>query len=120
MIDESKLPPLEVRPYDISEGEGGRLYVRMHRDFDRIEHAWNWARDIVAACKGPYEEILLDVGACTRISSMFFAGLLMLRDSFKPVPVALTNVSQRIYHTLQVMCMDNLFRIELSGQGDAG
>lgn len=113
MIDESKLPPPEVRPYDIYEDADG-LVVSMHKDFDQLDHMWNWARDIVAACPGPYGAIRIDIGSCTNISSMFFAGLLLLRDTYKPVPISLINVTERIYRTLRVMCMDNLFSIELS------
>ena len=114
MLDESKLPPLEVRPYDISY-EGPVLRVRMHKDFDTMDHAWNWARDIVAAVEGTPESIDIDISGCANVSSMFFAGMLLLRDTYKPMPVRLLNVCDRIYRTLQVMCMDNLFQIHLDG-----
>jgi len=112
VLDESKLPPLEVRPYDI-KAEDGMVHVRMHKDFDALEHAWNWARDIVAAVDGTPGGIDIDIGGCANVSSMFFAGLLLLRDTYKPMPVRLTRVCERIYRTLQVMCMDNLFQIQL-------
>ena len=68
---------------------------------------------IVAAVDGKPEGIDIDIGGCANVSSMFFAGLLLLRDTYKPMPVRLIKVCDRIYRTLQVMCMDNLFQIEL-------
>lgn len=115
VIDESKLPPLEVRPYDIA-CDGDVVKVRMHKRFDTLEHAWNWARDIVAAITDRPAGIDIDVGGCANVTSMFFAGLLLLRDTYKPMPMRLLEVQDRVYRTLQVMCMDNLFEIHLAGQ----
>lgn len=113
MIDNTKLPPLDARPYHIEE-QGSTLKLAMKREFDQFDHVWNWARDIVNACPGPYDTIEVDISACANISSMFFAGLLMIRDTFKPTPIELRGVSNRIYHTLRVMCMDNMFSIQLT------
>jgi anti-anti-sigma regulatory factor len=114
VIDESKLPPLEVRPYDIAM-HGEVVFVRMHKRFDTLEHAWNWARDIVACLTDRPQGIDIDIGGCANVSSMFFAGLLLLRDTYKPMPMRLLKVQDRVYRTLQVMCMDNLFEIHLDG-----
>jgi len=119
VIDETKLPPPEVRPYGVdevpAEGQPPMLVITVSKRFDQLEHAWNWARDIVAAAPGPYREIRIDIHGCTNVSSMFFAGLLLLRDTYKPIPLRLINVNDRIYRTLRVMCMDSLFSVHVEG-----
>ena len=105
VIDESKLPLVELRPYNINE-VGDDLVIEMHRQFDQFEHA-NWAHQIVSACSNNYSSVIIDMSALNMVNSTFIGGLLIMRDTLQPIPIRLTEASDKIKRVLEIMhCAD--------------
>jgi anti-anti-sigma regulatory factor len=110
-IDQTHLPPVETRGYELDE-IGGGLKVTLSKQFDTARGIDHWAFTVVKAAPGPYREIRVDCSHFPALSSTIIAGLVHLSDHYGKTggPVVLLKANQRIHSTFKMMHLDELFQ----------
>ena len=113
-IDSNRLPPIELRGYDLVE-RGDTLRIVLKRQLDTDRSADRWAQALALACPGGWQRVEVDARAMVLLTSTIIAGLVHLADQFAKQgcgKLVLVGASGRIARSLHMVKLTDLFVIE--------
>jgi hypothetical protein len=94
---------------------GDAITMVFESAFDSAHLQQDWARLLLAQFPGPYSSVRLDLSAGPRLSSLFFAGLMLLHFTYtrQGLPrLILVKADARTYTNLRILRLDQLFGFE--------
>lgn len=105
-------PSLDAIPDLTVTVTDGVLVLKFGRHFDSVQLRGDWARTIVTQYPGPFREVRLDLSAQPRLTSNFFAGLMVLHFTYTEAgaaPLVVIKADRNTRTNLRVLQLERFF-----------
>jgi len=88
---------------------GDELLIVLDKPFE----SWcaRWSPVLIGRYPGPFRQVRVDCGRCSRLTSAFFAGAIHLRQAYAPAAIVLDQLDPSLLRGLATMRIQSLFTV---------